>query len=201
MEKRNDNIYIYVWEELNTIYIGRTINPKGRHYAHKHRKTESTYKFSEECGVEHPKMIIIENDLTIEEGAEREKYWIEYYKENNNYVLLNKSCGGQIGQQKTTLTKEEKTKRKREKYKKFYQKNKEEIKEHNKKYREENREKYLTQRKKHREENREKILAYKKKYREKHREELLNKQKEYNKLHREERLEYYKKYRETHKKN
>ena len=27
-EKRNDNIYIYVWEDLQAIYVGSTINPK-----------------------------------------------------------------------------------------------------------------------------------------------------------------------------
>ena len=198
MEKKIDNIYVYLWEEFNTIYIGRTINPKGRHYAHKHRKTESTYKFSEEHGVEHPKMIIIENDLSVEKGIEREKYWIEHYKNKGNYTLLNKSCGGQIGQQKTTLTKEEKIRRRKERDKKRYQNNKEEkkekLKEYYKKhkedlklkakeYREKNREEILIQRKKYREENREKILEQKRKYREKHREELRLKTKEYKEKH------------------
>ena len=82
MEGKFDSIYIYLWEEFNTVYVGRTINPKGRHYQHKHRETELTYKFSSEHHVEHPKMIIIENDLTIEEGVEREKYWINEYREN-----------------------------------------------------------------------------------------------------------------------
>ena len=97
MSERRDNIYIYLWEEFNTIYIGRTINPKGRHYAHKHRNTERTYQFSSEHHVEHPKMIIIENDLTIEEGIEREKYWINEYRNNTPYNVLNKVEGGSIG--------------------------------------------------------------------------------------------------------
>ena len=96
MNGKRDNIYIYLWENLNTIYVGRTINPKVRHYAHKHRESEKTYQFSSEHHVEHPKMIIIENDLTIEEGIKREKYWIKHYKENN-YNVLNKSEGGEIG--------------------------------------------------------------------------------------------------------
>lgn len=104
MKKNRDSIYIYLWEEFNTVYIGRTVNPKGRHYQHKSRKSESTYKFSSEHHVEHPKMIIIENDLTIEEGIEREKYWINYYKTNNEYVVLNKSRGGQIGGQLKPLS-------------------------------------------------------------------------------------------------
>lgn len=35
MKNKKDNIYVYIWEKYNTIYIGRTINPKSRHYQHK----------------------------------------------------------------------------------------------------------------------------------------------------------------------
>ena len=48
MENKKDNIYIYLWEEFSTIYVGRTINPKSRNYQHRHNTTESTYKFSSE---------------------------------------------------------------------------------------------------------------------------------------------------------
>ena len=83
MEEKRDNIYIYLWEEFNTVYVGRTVNPKGRHYQHKHRECEKTRQFSIEHKVDHPKMVIIENGLTVEEGVEREKYWINYYKDNS----------------------------------------------------------------------------------------------------------------------
>ena len=112
MNEKRDNIYIYLWEEFNTIYIGRTINPKGRHYAHKHRESEKTYQFSSEHHVEHPKMIIIENDLSVEDGVEREKYWIDYYKNNTSYNILNKTCGGQIGELSTLSEKERKLRKK-----------------------------------------------------------------------------------------
>ena len=97
MNGKRDNIYIYLWEGFNTIYIGRTVNPKSRHQAHRTRETESTYKFSSEHGVEHPKMIIIESDLSVEEGVEREKYWINEYRENSPYNVLNKTKGGEVG--------------------------------------------------------------------------------------------------------
>ena len=42
-------------------------------------------------------MIIIENDLTVEEGVEREKYWINEYIKNSPYNVLNKTKGGQVG--------------------------------------------------------------------------------------------------------
>ena len=63
MKNKKDNIYVYIWEKYNTIYIGRTINPKSRHYQHKKNITETTYKFSKENNIEHPKMIIIESNI------------------------------------------------------------------------------------------------------------------------------------------
>ena len=124
MEGKFDSIYIYLWEEFNTVYVGRTINPKERHRAHKNRDTELTYKFSSEHHVEHPKMIIIENGLTIDDGKEREKYWINEYRENSPYIVLNKTKGGEIGGI-TKLTDEEREQRRKiwaEKHKEYAKK-------------------------------------------------------------------------------
>lgn len=221
MNEKRDNIYIYLWEEFNTIYIGRTINPKSRHYTHKHRESERTYQFSSEHHVEHPKMVIIENDLSVEEGVEREKYWIEYYKNNTPYNVLNFTCGGQKGRQIFKLTEEEKKERQRE----YYQKNKEKIKAYRKKYREEHRKEIRERERKYYEKTKkphkpkktkEEIHEYKKRYREEHREEIRLKKKEYyqknkekeiayRKAHQEEiklkRREYFKKYYQEHKLN
>ena len=120
MNEKKDNIYIYLWENLNTVYVGRTVNPKGRHYQHKHRETERTYQFSAEHGVEHPKMIIIENGLTIDEGVEHEKYWIKKYRDDMRYNVLNKTRGGQIGGQLNQS--EEDKKKKRRAYNKEHRK-------------------------------------------------------------------------------
>lgn len=94
---RKDNIYVYIWEKLNAVYVGRTVNPKSRHWAHKNRKTESTYKFSNEHNVDHPKMIIIERNLSIEEGKNREEYWRQYYINNTDMFVVNKVKCGTIG--------------------------------------------------------------------------------------------------------
>ncbi len=223
MRENRDNIYIYLWEEFNTIYIGRTVNPKGRHYQHKHRESEKTYQFSSEHYVEHPKMIIIESDLNIEDGIEREKYWIKYYKENKEYTVLNKSYGGQIGGQlkPSTLTDEEKKERAkqykieynrthkeerriynathRDQAKRYYEKNKEKIREREKKYRESHKEEI---KKKYYENHEEKKLynrlAFKKYYQE-HLEEMREKGRECYTLNKEKKLEYNKKYREEHR--
>ena len=124
MEKKTDNIYIYLWEEFNTIYVGRTKNPKSRHYQHKHRVAESTYQFSSEHHIEHPKMIIIENDLSLEEGTKREKYWIDYYINNSQYNVLNKSRGGQTGRT-PKYSDEERKEHNRLSSKKYYEANRE----------------------------------------------------------------------------
>ena len=159
MDERRDNIYVYLWKELNTIYVGRTVNPKSRHYQHRHIPTERTYQFSSEHHVDHPKMIIIENDLTVEEGLEREKYWINEYRENSTYEVLNKTCGGQVGEL-STLTDEEKKKERNEYMKEYKKRNKIKTKELDRKYRET---------------HKEEIRELNKKYRETHKEEIREK--------------------------
>lgn len=208
MKEKKDNIYIYLWEEFNTIYVGRTINPKSRHYTHKHRESERTYQFSSEHHVEHPKMIIIENDLSVEDGVEREKYWINYYKENSPYNVLNKSRGGQKGRRMSKLTEEEKKQHQKE----YYQKNKEKIRAYQKLYEEKNKEKI---RKRNREykakqykikprkpkRTKEEILAYNKQYKKEHKEKVNLHQKKYRERNREKIKERNKKYYQIHKLN
>lgn len=219
MKENRDNIYIYLWEEFNTIYIGRTVNPKGRHYAHKTRESERTYQFSSEHHVEHPKMIIIENDLSVDEGIEREKYWIKYYKENGEYSVLNKSRGGQIGGQlkPLTLTDEEKKEcarqykieynkthkeerriynaAHRDQRKKYYENNKEKIKKMQKKYYETHKDEIQ----KKNEVNKEHNLEYWKQYYAKHTDEIRKKDRERYALNRDKKLKYLEEYRKTHK--
>lgn len=152
MERKTDNIYIYLWEEFNTVYVGRTKNPKSRHYQHRHNVTEATYKFSSEHHVEHPKMIIIENDLSIEEGVEREIYWINHYIENTSYNVLNKSRGGQIGRL-SIYTEEERKKHKKQ----YIIDHKDEIKAKSQEYYRKHREEKLIKAKKYREEHHDEI--------------------------------------------
>lgn len=208
MNEKRDNIYIYLWEEFNTIYIGRTINPKSRHYTHRHRESEKTYQFSAEHGVEHPKMVIIENNLSIKEGVEREKYWIEHYKNNTDYDVLNVTCGGQKGRQIERISEEEKKKHRKE----YYQKNREKILEYRKKYVENHKEDIATYKKKYYKNNKNKIYEYQKKYVEEHREEKKEYKRLYDELHKDKIKKYYqdnkdrfclyqKKYRESHKNN
>lgn len=176
MEEKLDNIYIYTWEEFNTVYVGRTKNPKSRHYAHKTRKTEKTYQFSYEHSVEHPKMIIIEKNLSIEDGVEREKFWIEHYRNETNYNVLNIRPGGQIGNQHRIYTDEE-------------------MKEHRKIYYQNNKEEKISYQKKYNKEKKENIKKYQKKYFLEHTEEKKEYDKEYQKRWYEKNKEKKKEYR------
>ena len=220
MERKKYNIYIYIWKNLNTVYIGRTINPKSRHYQHTHRPTDNVYKFSVEHGVEHPKMVIIENDLTIEEGVEREKYWIKEYRENSIYNVLNKSKGGSIGNM-SSMTNEEREIRKeiqkekaRKRTKDWTKLHKEEKKEYDKLYRQSHKEEIKERIKIWRETHKEEKKEYDKLYRQSHKEEIkrykdINKEKldkqnkEYRDANREERnrkqKEYYQKHKERYR--
>jgi hypothetical protein len=176
MKEKVDNIYIYLWENLNTIYIGRTKNLKIRNSQHKHRKTEKTYKFSHENGSEHPDMIVLETNLTLEEGVEREKYWINHYRNKTDYNVLNIRVGGQIGNQRHIYSDEEMKEHK----KKYYQENKEQKKEYQKKYYSKNREKIKKYFDEHKESKKEYDKAYQKKWYEANKE----KKKQYNRTHR-----------------
>ena len=213
MREKKDNIYIYLWEEFNTVYVGRTVNPKGRHYAHKHRETESTYRFSSEHHVEHPKMIIIENDLTVEEGVEREKYWINEYRENSPYDVLNKSKGGGVGNTISVLTDEEREKKKKEWYashkedmlrwaREFYHRNSEKCKKTAREYKNSHKDEIKKYRNEWYESHKEHEKEYQKKYYKEHKNEINNSRKEYYKewyrKHREERKIKNKQYREKH---
>jgi hypothetical protein len=189
MEERLDNIYIYLWEDYNTVYVGRTINPKSRHYAHKYRKSERTYKFSYEHNVEHPKMIILESNLNIEDGIKQEKFWIDYYRNKTNYNVLNMTEGGQVGNIHRVYTNEElkeKIKEYQKKYqKKYYRQNKEKIKEKIKEYHRQNKERKKEYDKEWYEKNKERKKAYDKKYQKEWYEKNKERKKAYDDEHKE----------------
>lgn len=91
-----DCVYIYKFEEQHTIYVGRTVEKKRRAWSHENRTDDSVYKFLTENSLKCPEMEVIEDNLTLREGQEREAYWIEYYK-SEGWTLLNKAKAGSLG--------------------------------------------------------------------------------------------------------
>lgn len=96
-EGKIDSVYAYIFENLHTIYIGRTLcqRQKERDKAHRTENT-SVSKFAKEHGVEVPEPTYLENGITLKEGVEKEKFYIEKYK-NEGWNLINKMPGGGIG--------------------------------------------------------------------------------------------------------
>ncbi|MBQ7381450.1 MAG: GIY-YIG nuclease family protein [Paludibacteraceae bacterium] len=89
-----DNVYLYLFEEFNTFYIGRTINKKRRDREHIfNADNDAVAKFALDHNCSVPPMIILEENLTLAQGQEREDYWIKYYK-RKGYRALNKAKTG-----------------------------------------------------------------------------------------------------------
>jgi hypothetical protein len=90
-----DNVYAYEFPEYNKVYVGRTINIKKRDKEHLY-SNDTLAKFIKKENIQLPKPIILEKDLKILDGAEKEKYYMEKYKDCG-WDLLNIAKGGAIG--------------------------------------------------------------------------------------------------------
>ena len=91
-----DTIYKYHFVNENAVYIGRTIYPELRDKQHRTREKDTVNKFSKDNNTDIPKMDILEDGLTVLQGAEREIYWAKYYK-NKGFILINKQPCGSLG--------------------------------------------------------------------------------------------------------
>lgn len=91
-----DVVYKYHFITENAVYIGRTIYPELRDKQHRERKSDTVYKYAEERGVEIPKMEILEDKLTVLQGAKREAYWAKYHQDAG-ITLINKQPCGSLG--------------------------------------------------------------------------------------------------------
>jgi len=78
------------------VYIGRTIYPELRDKQHRTMGKDSVNRFAKEHNTEIPKMEIIEDKLTVIEGAKREAYWEKYYR-INGFSMINVQPCGSIG--------------------------------------------------------------------------------------------------------
>lgn len=91
-----DAVYKYYFHDENAIYIGRTIYLDIRDKQHRTRVNDTVYKFAMEHNIEIPQMEILEEGLTVTQGAERENYWANYYK-GKGVKLINKQPCGSLG--------------------------------------------------------------------------------------------------------
>ena len=86
-----DSVYVYIFSD-NTVYIGRTLmkRQEKRHIEHQNDNVGLYAKYN---NLNMPNMQILEENLTLKEGLEREDYWVNWYK-NNGYYVLNKAKTG-----------------------------------------------------------------------------------------------------------
>lgn len=92
-----DNVYAYFFEELNSVYVGRTIDLHKRDLEHRSSKNlDSVFKFSLEHNVDIPEITLLEDKISLSHGGDREVYWMEHYR-SIGYQLINKISGGGMG--------------------------------------------------------------------------------------------------------
>ena len=85
---RRDNVYAYLFIEQKSVYVGRTINLQERDASHRTNNRSAVFKFATQCNVTIPDMTILESNITLTEGLEKEDYYCNKYKEDG-WNLLN----------------------------------------------------------------------------------------------------------------
>lgn len=93
---RIDSVYIYLFEETKTAYVGRTLIRRQKKRDQEHifnQDTDAVARYAREHNLPVPEMKIIETNLTLHEGQDREDYWRKWY-ESKGYFMLNKIATG-----------------------------------------------------------------------------------------------------------
>lgn len=90
-----DSVYCYIFEEQKAAYVGRTLMYRQhiRDIEHGNQENDAVYKFAHKNNCTIPKMQIIEENITVQQGREREDYWRKHY-ESIGYYMLNKAATG-----------------------------------------------------------------------------------------------------------
>lgn len=95
---RIDCVYAYEFSDFHSVYVGRTLERrvKDRDKEHLFVCGDTVSLFAREKDVPLPDMKILEEGLTIAEGVEKERLYIEQYREEGWYIL-NRAKAGSIG--------------------------------------------------------------------------------------------------------
>ena len=95
-EGKVDCVYVYIFEETKVAYVGRTLIRRQKKRDREHifnQENDAVARYAKKHHVPIPHMTIIETDLTLKEGLDREDYWREWYKAQG-YTMLNRSATG-----------------------------------------------------------------------------------------------------------
>ena len=91
-----DSVYVYVFEETKFAYVGRTLIRRQKKRDKEHIfniEADNVARYAKKMHVPVPPMKIIETNLTLEEGQDREDYWRKWY-EQQGYTMLNRVATG-----------------------------------------------------------------------------------------------------------
>jgi hypothetical protein len=91
-----DSVYVYIFEETKTAYVGRTLIRRQKKRDKEHifnTEADNVARYAKKIHVPVPPMKIIETNLTLEEGQDREDYWRKWY-EQQGYTMLNRIATG-----------------------------------------------------------------------------------------------------------
>lgn len=93
-----DCVYAYEFKEINAVYIGRTLMRRARERDREHIfiDNDAVYLFAKEKEIPVPKMLILEDFLTVKEGTEKEGFYLEQYRKGG-WNILNRAKTGGIG--------------------------------------------------------------------------------------------------------
>lgn len=92
-----DLVYSYEFTQENAVYVGRTLMKRRRDRDRQHLfMLDSVSSFAKERGIAVPIMKVLESNLTLEEGVNKEAWWIEEYRAAG-WTILNKAKAGSIG--------------------------------------------------------------------------------------------------------
>ena len=92
-----DNVYAYFFNEFNSVYVGRTVEPLSRDIGHNTNEKSTVFRFASENNTAIPKMMILESGLTIMEGLDREDYYRNKYQSEGWNVLNIAKTGRKSG--------------------------------------------------------------------------------------------------------
>ena len=93
---RIDSVYVYIFEEFKVAYVGRTLMRRQKKRDKEHIfniEADNVARYAKKHHVSVPPMTILESDLTLEEGLEREDYWRKWY-EQHGFTMLNRIATG-----------------------------------------------------------------------------------------------------------
>lgn len=92
-----DSVYVYEFVEHHTAYVGRTLMRTQKERDKHHLFVlDSVSSFARENDIPLPEMKILEDNLTLKEGVEKEGWWIKKYY-TDGWSVLNKAKAGAIG--------------------------------------------------------------------------------------------------------